>query len=423
MEELKKRLDVLFKTGFFHIFGSNVINKIIAFLSSVVLVHILSKPEYGVFTYAWNIYSILLILNGMGVAHGILQLTSEHSGDEEYAKSALNYGTRIGIVFDLLLVVVILFAGLLAPLKIEASRNMLIALCALPLLQLFFDIMTSYLRGQKKNKEYSRLVVLNTGMIFVISAICAFLFRGIGLVIGYYAAYLISFIFGFFVLRIRFISKGTPAFKESNTLLKISFISMLNNGLTQLMYLLDVFVLGIVDPQETLLAGYKVATLIPSALTFIPFALFTYLYPYFAEHKDDHEWCLKKYKKILLWFGAFNLILSAGLVVFAPLIIRIFFGSNYLDQITVFRILAVNYFFSGTFRAVAVNILITQRKLKYNLLVAIITCSLNILLDYFFIKWWGATGAAVATLSVVLVASILSTVYLFFVLLKPNPKQ
>ena len=69
-----KKLTILIRTGFFHIFGSSVINKIIAFMSSIVLVRILTKQEYGVFTYAWNIYSIVLLFNGMGTDSGVLQL-------------------------------------------------------------------------------------------------------------------------------------------------------------------------------------------------------------------------------------------------------------------------------------------------------------------------------------------------------------
>lgn len=420
MERLKDRLGVIVNSGFLHVFGSSVINKFIAFLSNVVLVRILSKPEYGVFTYAWNIYSLLFLLGGMGISYGILQLTSEHSGDEEYAERALNYGTRFGVVFDLFLVAIILFVGLFVPLKIEASRPLLIALSALPLLELFFEIMTAYLRGQKKHKEYSRLVVLNTSVLFISSAVCALFFRSFGLVIGYYAAYLISFLFGTFILRIRLIRSKLPVFDDKSAILKISVTSMLNNASTILMYLLDVFVLGIIIPQESILASYKVATLIPTALTFIPLTLFTYFYPYFAEKKDDREWCLKRFKQILLWFGAFNLVLSAVLVIFAPWIISLLYGPQYLDQLMVFRILTVNYFFSSTFRFVAVNILITQRKLKFNFAVSIIITVLNVIADYFFIQWWGTTGAAVATLSVDLLAGILSTVYLVYTLKKTN---
>ena len=416
MEEIKSRISHLFKTGFFNIFGSSVINRIIGFLSSIVLVRILSKAEYGTFTYAWNIYSIMILLNGMGIEFGALQLSSEHSGDLQYANRVSNYGIRFGMRFNLLLVLALLGIGLFAPLKIVGGRPLLISLCLLPMVQLLYNMTSCYLRSQKRNQEFATLAVVNTVMVFVVSAGCAFLFREMGMVVDHYVAYIAAYLVGLLAFHVHLINKKAEELTEEDKkpLLKISFISMLNNGLSQLMYLLDVFVLGIVDPQETILASYKVATMIPAALTFIPLSLITYLYPYFAEHKDDGKWCMNRYKQILLGLGGFNLVLSAVLFVAAPLIIRILFGEQYLDSVPIFRLLAVNYFFSGTFRILSGNLLVTQRKLKFNLFVAIVSSLLNAAADFFFIQWWGSMGAALATVLVVLVSSVLSTTYLIY---------
>ena len=416
MENAIAKIKKLFRTGFFHIFGSSVVNKVIAFLSSVVLVRILTKVEYGAFTYAWNIYSIVLILNGMGIESGVLQLASEHSGDAEYANKVSSFGTRFGLKFNCILVAALLGIGLFAPLKIEAGGPLLCALCALPVFQLLYNLTSSYLRAQKRNQEYAKLQVINTVLVFIVSAGCAFLFREMGMVVGHYVAYIVAYLVGLLVFHVHLINKkaGDLAEEDKKPLLKISFISMLNNGLSQLMYLLDVFVLGIVDPQETILASYKVATMIPAALTFIPLSLITYLYPYFAEHKDDGKWCMNRYKQILLGLGGFNLVLSAVLFVATPLIIRILFGEQYLDAVPIFRLLAVNYFFSGTFRILSGNLLVTQRKLKFNLFVAIVSSLTNAVADYFFIQWWGSMGAALATVLVVLISSVLSTTYLIY---------
>lgn len=417
MKGIISKVKILFRTGFFHIFGSSVINKIIAFLSSVVLVRILSKTEYGVFTYAWNIYSIILILNGMGIESGVLQISSEHCGNTNFSNKASNYGTRFGMKFDLILFALILGIGLFAPLKIEASRKILCSLCLLPMTQLLFGMTTTSLRSQKRNQEYAKIVVFNTCMIFGVSAVCAYLFREIGMIIGYYIAYICSYFVGLMVFHVKLFSKEKIDLEEDEKpLLKISFITMLNNGLSQLMYLLDIFVLGIVDPQETILASYRVATMIPTALAFIPNAMITYLYPYFAEHRKDKNWCLKRYRQVLLGLGGLNLILSLALFIVAKIIIRLMFGVSYLDATPVFRILVISYFFSGTFRILSGNILVTQRRLKFNMVVAIISSSVNIVADYFFIQWWGAIGAAIATVLVVLISSVMSTVYLIYTL-------
>ena len=424
MGELIEKGRRLLKTGFFHIFGSSVINKVITFLSSVVLVRILTKPEYGVFTYAWNIYSIILLFNGMGIESGVLQMSSEHSGDEKYGSKVSNYGVRFGVKFDVLLVATILLIGLFAPLKIEASRSVMVMLCLLPMVQLLYLMTTSFLRAQKRNHEYAKLTIINTALIFLISAGCAFLFREKGLVVGYYVAYLASFAIGLLWFKVRIINNdGQIEAKDKKSLLKISAITMCNNGLSQMMYLLDVFVLGIVDPQETILASYKVATMIPSALAFIPLSLIIYLYPYFAEHRGDGDWCLKKYKQILIGMGSLNLIISATLFFGAPLIVKMLYGTKYLDCVPIFRLLSVNYFFSGTFRILSGNLLVTQRKLKFNLVVAIIACSVNIVADYFFITWWGAIGAAIATCSVVLITSVMNTVYLVYTFKKSRAEK
>jgi len=148
-----------------------------------------------------------------------------------------------------------------------------------------------------------------------------------------------------------------------------------------------------------------------------------YVYPYFAEHKDDRDWCLKRYKQILLGLGAFNLLISAVLCLGAPLIIRLIFGYEYLDCVPVFIVLSINYFISGTFRIVSGNLLVTQRRLKFNLLVAIVSSVTNIIADYFFIQWWGSMGAAFATVLVVVISSIMSTIRLVYSFMKADPSN
>ncbi len=415
MNRIKKLIRKFFKTGFFHIFGGSVINKVIGFLSSVVLVRIVTKEEYGIFTYAWNIYSIILLANGLGMESAVLQLCSEKGGDEGFAKRVCNYGTRFGIKVDIVIAFVLLFIGTFIPLPVEGAGTLLQMLCILPVFKLFYGLTTAYLRSQKRNKDFATINVINTIAVFAISAVGAFIFREKGMVLGYYAAFIITALLGFFMMKVRLVSKASPLDKDNiKALRSIAFVSMCNTGLSQLMYLLDVFVLGIVDPQETILASYKVATIIPSALTFVPHAFITYVYPYFAQHRNDGKWCLKHYKQVVLGLGALNIVISGTLFAFAPLIIRLMFGEEYMDALPIFRLLAVNYCISGTFRILSGNLLVTQRKLKFNLIVAIISSGINIIADFIFINLWGAMGAALATVLVVLITSIANTVYLVY---------
>lgn len=410
---IASKIKKLIQTGFFHIFGSNVINKIVSFCSSIILVRVLSKAEYGTFTYAWNIYSIILIFNGLGLVNGIIQLCSENYSNNDYSREIVKYGLRIGVWFDFILMVVVFCLARFIPLKIEGANELLLLLCFLPTIQFVYDAILAYIRSIRDNQNYSKLSVTNTVLYALLSVVGALCFKAVGLIIAHYLANIITVIVGIGIIGITKWESNTSVLpKDKKSAVKLSVVSMMNNGISQLLYLLDVFVLGIVAADQAVLASYKVATTIPSALVFIPSSLVIYIYPYFAEHKDDGNWCLKIYKKVVLGIGAFNLFISLLLFFLSKYIIIWIFGKQYIDAIPVFRILALNYFFSGTFRIISGNLLVTQRCLIFNLFVAIMSGIINVICDFYFISWWGSIGAALATLVVVLFSSVLSTFYL-----------
>lgn len=412
---MRNKVKLLFQTGFFHIFGGNVMNKIIAFLSSAVLVRILSKEEYGIFTYAWNIYSILILFSGLGIASAMLQIISERGGEQGYTNTILNYSVRWGIICNLILGCIIIFIAKFYPLTLENSRQLLYLLFLLPAIQIIYDLSVAYLRAMKLNRQFIKLSLINAFLVFVISVWSAVFIKEKGLIIGYYFAYAGTCLYGIIFMKIPFFRKADKInCKDKSSIMKISLISMCNNGLSQLLYLLDVFVIGIVAANESILASYKVSTMIPSALSFIPGALVTYLYPYFAEKRLDKNWCLVNYKRILKYFGVFNLCISLGLILSADWLVPLVFGIHYYDSVYVFRILALNYFFSATFRVVSGNLLVTQRKLKFNLFVAVISGTVNVIADIILITGYGSVGAAFATLFVTLISGLLSTTYLLY---------
>lgn len=418
---MRNKLKVLFSTGFFHVFGGNVLNKILVFFSSVILVRILTKQEYGIFTYSWNIYSVVALFSGAGISSGLLQICSEKGGEIAFCGCVLHYSVKQGILFNGFLGVLLLLLAIFTPLKVKGANKLLFMLCLLPLIQILYDLSTSYLRSQKRNREYVRVTVINTVLVVAISVCCAFYFKEKGLIMGYYAAYLVTVLYAIIVVKIPIFNKKTTLVlgnKTKQALFKISFISMCSNSLSQLLYLLDVLVIGIIVANESVLASYKVGTMIPTALAFIPLSFMMYVYPYFAEKRLDKEWCWRRYQQILVGFGLFNLSICLFLFILAPWIVHTFFGVQYDDSVAVFQILSLNYFFSATFRVVSGNLLVTQRKLKFNLLVACISGIVNVIADVVLIYFYGSLGAAVATVIVTLVSGMLSTAYFIYTLKK-----
>lgn len=409
----------LYRTGFFHIFGTNVLNKVLGFVNGIILVRLLTKPEYGLFTYAFNIYNLIMLANGLGMDASVLQLCSERIQDKAFCQRVVRQGARIGGAFNIFLGIILLWIGMFAPLAFDAARPLFYMLCLLPLTQFIYAMLCIILRAERRNQEFAQLSLISTLVTVSMGITFAWLFREKGLIVGYYLASLVGIGWGYLRMNTRICLKGEELEPEvRKSLLSIGSICVLNNGISQMLYVLDIFILGIFYSDESILAGYKVATLIPFGLLFIPSSLMTYLFPYFASHRQDGKWCYRYYLKILRGFGFANAVLSAVLFVFADIVIRLVFGNDYVDIVPLFQILVVNYFFSATFRNLTGNVLATQRKLKFNFYVATLSGVLNIVLDICFIQWWGALGAAVTTFSVTVFSGVVSTIYLIHVFKK-----
>lgn len=412
ISKMKDKIQLLFRTGFIHIFGFTVINKILNFLSSVIVVRIISKEDFGTYTYANNILSIILLFSGLGLVSGTFQLCSEQSGKISRINNIYAYGSNIAIKFNLLLTAIIIIIALFCPFKVKGSGELLFLMAFQPVFMIIFELQQIYLRSNLENKKYAYSCNINTVLMLVCSVLGSVIGEVKGLIIGIYFAYIISVV----IIYIKFkapisLYKGKLKSAYRKLLYKISFISMCNNGLTQLLYLVDIFILGLLIANESIIASYKVATVIPTAMSFVPTAVVTYIYPYFAMHRQDGEWTRKHYKLLIRYISLMNLMITFILVFFSKQIIIIIYGVQYLDALVCFRILAISYFFSGTFRIISGNLLVTQRKLGINLLVGILSGVINIIGNILLIPFLGSIGAAVTTTAVVLVSSIISTWY------------
>lgn len=416
---IKAGIEKLKNTGFFHIFGATLINKILGFLSNFIVVRLIEKSAYGVYTYANNILSFVLLLSGLGMVSGVFQLCSEKIGNREEMERIYAYGSAVGIGFNFIIAMIIFCVARFYTLPIPASNHLLMLMALTPIINILFEFQQIYLRFNLKNQEYSYASTINTALLLICSVIGSVLFKEEGLIFARYFAYILSSLLTYKLFRAPIKLYGEKLIQESRKVLyRISIISMFNNGLSQMLYLLDIFVLGLVVVDESIIASYKIATVIPTALYFIPSAVCTYVYPYFAMNKDNKKWLIDNYKRLTFLMMTFNAVLTVGLCITSPIIIRIFFGKQYLDAVSCFRILIIGYFFNGTFRGIAGNLLVTQRRLKFNLFEGLISGGINIIGNALLIPALGSIGAAYTTLGVMLISSLLSTGYFIYVLKK-----
>ena len=407
-------LSFLIKNGFFHIFSANVINKIIQFGISVVIVRLITKEAFGQWSYANNILNFFLLVDGLGVSSGLLQFASASRSEEERL-SYLKYALLIGIAFNSILAIAVLFFCYFFELPVDGSTEILRMLSLTPLITIFFGILQIYLRAKLRNKEFSFVTVVNTITFFVGVLIGGYFFQVTGIVWGRYLAYIVSTVVAIWFLKDyyrSFFRVGIPSKENRKQFLEFSVVCMLSNSISQALYLMDTFLIGIMIHSDLVIASYKTATLIPFALNFIPSSVMTFAYPYFARYKDDKSLIKNYYLKMQRYLFLLNSLISALLIFFTPLVIKILFGSSYLDAVIPFRILSFGYLIAGTFRIPSGNVIASLGKVQVNFYNAVISGGANIVLDIILIKYYGSVGAAIATVLVFIISSIVSVWYL-----------
>lgn len=400
----------LFKGGFFDIVGAGTLNKAMATIMSIVLVRVLSKYDYGIYSYAFNIASFFIIFNGLGATSAALQLCCEAYNDKDKECRLYAYAYRVSYAAGILYLLIVLGIALFVPLSIPSSAPILALYCAYPLLQQLFDIKTILLRVRLENRDYAFAMNLQTALTCVFSIIGALVYAAPGLATGQSLALLAAYVwlcrrfpFDRNYLRSSSLSRGDVA-----QFWKVSLISAFNSGVSQAFTLLGTMFIGMYTANELVVSSYRVATTIPFALLFFPSAIVTYIYPHFVRHKNERGWTLRNYGLVTLGGGMLMACITLFFIVFARPVVVLIFGEQYLDAVPVMQIVMVGFFITATFRTPAGNLLVTQRKLVTNSVIGIILMIACVISSFILIPAYGMIGAALSYDICMLVGSILS---------------
>ena len=402
--------------GFYSIFVSQIINNILLFGTSVLVVRLINKEDFGRYSYAYNIISLFLLINGIGMLSGFLQFGSEFSDDKVKSSAYEKYAFKTGIIASISISVIIMGLVKFGNNSINQSSILLLLLSLIPIFHFAYTFFETKFRVLEMNKKYSLLINLNSITYFVSVIIGSVFMNVVGIILAKYLAYSISIIYGIYSFKKsnrHIVSKESYHLDkiEKKEFLKLSVITAFNNAISQMLYLIDVFIIGLILVDTSIIASYKTATIIPFALNFIPTSIMIFIYPKYAKNNRNLEYIRKYTKQIIGLLLVGNLFISIFLVVFSKNIVYLLFGIEYGDSIKPFIILSICYFISGTFRIPFGNILFSMKRVKFNLFVSILTGLVNIILNYLLITKYGSIGASYTTISVYLLSSLLSVTY------------
>ena len=424
ISSIKSLAHKAFKRGAIDIFVSSFLNKFIMLLSNVLIIRFMNSTDYGIFTYAYNIVTIVAIVSTLGIDTAMMQFCCEDRPLLERLSIA-KFSFNVGIASNLAFSVFTVIGALIIPLSIPEGKPVLISMAFLLPIMSVLNYQKYWLRIAKENRKFGILTNVSSFTYLIGSLALIFILGLYGAVIGRYLGFIIPIVLGLFFTKknaARIFTAPRIERKISKEVFKYGITIALTNGISELLYYLDVYVVGLVTTDPVSIAYYKSATVIPRVLTSIPAIIMLFVYPYFAYNKNKYKWVKKNVFLMQVVLAPICIAVAIIFIVFAPLIMTKLYGEEYIAAVLPFRILMVSAVFSSVFRIIAGNVLAMLGRVKENFYMGCIECVLNVVFDYILIKYYGGVGAAVATLLITVISSIMCNVYLYYYLRK-NQKR
>ena len=184
MNRIKNMIRSFANRGGVHIFSSTVFSKFAGLILSILVVRILTKDEYGYFSYAQSIIMILLPLSGLGLHHSLLRFASIEK-DIAVKNNYFSKFVFIGFIGSLFLsILLFLFADIIT-VQLPGATEYLRILSPLMITFFLSELLFSYFRSNKDNKTYAYGMLLKSMLLLILCYVVTIKYGASGYAISY----------------------------------------------------------------------------------------------------------------------------------------------------------------------------------------------------------------------------------------------
>lgn len=416
MRHLFKKIIAELKNGAADILLSSLFVKCFSLCSSIVVVRILNKADYGTLSYVENGYSYILLLAGLGLGNALLRYVPRVK-EIEKRKAYLQFSMKCGLLVQGCIAAVLIPVFCMLPVDYPFAKSLILLFALKPLFAYAFDTLLNYLRAIEKNRLYAIISCLFISFNFVFLIVFTLLWKLRGVVLARYLAYLIPVVICFYIIRKGLAKAACKPLKkqEYQEYILFGFMLMISSLLSSVMPMNDMMLINLIIKSEIVSANYKIALMIPLNLPFITNAILTYIYPKFAYNSDDRQWVWKNIKLVTVITVSIMTGVCLLIIIFARPVILILYGEKYLEVVPLMRMLTIIIGFNTAVRMLPMSLLPALGKVKINLIVAGISCVVQIAADYIAISRFGIYGVVFSLGFIYIVTACVYWMYLYHV--------
>jgi O-antigen/teichoic acid export membrane protein len=383
----------------------------ISFLLLPVLTSYLSPEDYGILSIFNASTRFLGALIPLGMGHLLLVYIIEKK--EEYP-IYLKAFVKITFTLCLALTLIIAIAHFFISDFFGLPILLAISLPFIALMVVYFETITSYFIYLKQFKQYAKYTLSKffIEIALVIILVIIFPFSWEGRITAVIVSLILIILYGFYYFtKNKILQLNLKTNNYSKALLKKGFPLIFMGVAIMIMDLSDrFFIENFVGLKET--GYYGIASTVASILLMIIGAGINVLRPIIYENlKLGNQ---QKKNTTLTFKFIVGLLISTILLSFAtPYLFKYMINTRFHEALTLTYPLILGLFFWGVFNYF-ISFLMYHKKNKTIAAITIVGIIINLILNYFFVRYYQTIGAAYATLITYFVITLLISVVALF---------
>ncbi len=382
-------------------------SRLLSLLASWIALQFIDNTALGIVLFSYNIILFLLPLSGLGLSQSLIRF-SALSKDAEDRNSVFLYVLKYGLLSSIGMILLVIISSLFIPLDFKDGHFYMIFLSFLIIPNFLLEIIKAQLRLNHDNKNFAYSDFLYS-IIFVLSiTVLTYYLKEIGYIIALLITPLLTSLF--FIKKLKVNVKKIKRIPELNfAFWKYGFFASLSNVITQLLFVIDILLIGYLIKDPEMITNYRYISLIPFSLLFLPRVFINTDFVTFTEKIYDKNYILEYIKSYMLLFLIISVSLIIGSYFFGSLVLRLL-DDSFAIYGSIFFILMVGISGILILRGLFGNLLSSIGKANINYYIASGALLFNIISNYYLIPLYGIKGAAITSAILMWVTGITSAI-------------
>ena len=388
-------------------FFASLFSKLLSLLASWIALQFIDNTALGIVLFSYNIILFLLPISGLGLSQSLIRF-SALSNDAEDRNSIFLYVLKYGLLSSIGMILLVIISSLFITFDFKDGHFYMIFLSFLIIPNFLLEIIKAQLRLNHDNKNFAYSDFLYS-IIFLLSiTVLTYYLKEIGYIIALLITPLLTSLF--FIEKLKVNVKKIKRIPELNfEFWKYGFFASLSNVITQLLFVIDILLIGYLIKDPEMITNYRYISLIPFSLLFLPRVFINTDFVTFTEKIYDKNYILEYIKSYMLLFLIISVSLIIGSYFFGSLVLRLL-DDSFAIYGSIFFILMVGISGILIFRGLFGNLLSSIGKANINYYIASGALLFNIISNYYLIPLYGIKGAAITSAILMWVTGVTSAI-------------